>query len=471
MTHSATTPSLQVPEPAETGAKNYVLLALASLIILGIFIAWFYQSNATRDALGRLEEHAARTEHLDRLLISLLKSETGVRGFLISGHNEYLQPYNEAIAQLDKDLALILPHITNLRKSGEAEQLRQLVRKYEILAQDLIQDKKRGGTANLLDLYRGNNSLEYLKSTVAQLKQQLTEESQAFYQRTARSQSVTRWAVFGLCLAALVLVLWLFWSLQRQARLRRELALALHERASDLESEVVKRTAELTSLAAQLTRVSEEEKMNLARELHDDLGASLTAAKMDAAWLRARCQRLAEEQACQKTERLILSLNHAIDMKRRLTSNLMPPLLRDLGLFDALEGLADDLRADGGVEVVLRLPQWQPELDSSVALALFRVTQEAITNVRKYARAKRIGISIALEKDRLQLCVEDDGCGFDPEHTGEKSFGIISMRHRCQLIGGHFKLHSSPGQGTRIVVTLAACAHHGDPPPSPAIPA
>ncbi len=466
--HSPPPPSEDCEPAAEAGSKNHVILALASLVILAIFIAWFYQSNATRDALARLEEHAARTEHLDRLLISLLKSETGVRGFLVSGDNEYLQPYSEAIDQLDRNLALVMRGVGHVGKAEETEQLRRAIRQYEILARDLIQDKKKGGSANLLDLYRGNNSLEYLKSTIAQLKQRLTEESQAFYQRTARSQYVTRWAVFGLCLAALFLVLWLFWSLQRQARLRRELALALHRRASDLESEVRNRTAELTSLAAQLTRVSEEEKMNLARELHDDLGASLTAAKMDAAWLRARCELLPEDQACTKTQRLIRSLDHAIGMKRRLTSNLMPPLLRDLGLFDALEGLADDLRADGNIQVALRLPRQQPELEASVALALFRITQEAITNVRKYARADRLSISISTEDNRLKLSIEDDGTGFDPGHTEEKSFGIISMRHRCQLIGGEFELHSAPGRGTRIVVALGLPTEPRDGHPSEA---
>jgi protein-histidine pros-kinase len=190
------------------------------------------------------------------------------------------------------------------------------------------------------------------------------------------------------------------------------------------------------------------ERARLARELHDELGALLTAAKMDASWLLRSLGATAGPDIQARFRRLIDTIGSGITIKRRIIDDLRPPLLQGLGLVEALRALTDELR--GEYQLALQLPASEPPCSEEQSLALFRIVQESLTNTRKYAHARHIEVGLALVDNMLHLWVGDDGVGFDPDSPQLSRHGLAGMQHRTQMFEGHFAVRSAPGQGTRI---------------------
>lgn len=442
----------------ETDAPRHhphLLFGLACAVILTLFVTAYYQSSASVDSLMTLRQQSNRLETVDSLLIDLLNAETGVRGYLVSGDREYLEPYIEAVGSLEKYLSEVARSVDEFDHLDiDMQHLATLIEQYEALFQELIDDKREGWNIDQGDLYLSKLYFDQAREILARFKSHLTFDSSTFLQKATRGQTYTRWAVFAMCTAAFVFLFWLFVTLQKQAVLRKTIVDILAQENEKLDRAVTRRTRQLTHLAAQLTRVSEAEKQRLARELHDDMGASLTAAKMDASWLSSKYADSGDETLVKRTQRLIGSLNEAITLKRRLTSDLLPPLLAQLGLFEALRSLGEDLAKQIEIAVDVHVPEHEPTLDHATSLALFRIAQEAFTNVRKYAMAKRVGLTVSVTDDLLEMEVVDDGQGFDTSAVNEECFGLVSMRHRAQMIGADIAVDTSPGNGTRIKASL-----------------
>ncbi len=432
-----------------------MLFGLACAVILTLFVAAYYQASASIESLATLREQSTRLDAVDNLLIDLLNAETGVRGYLISGNREYLEPYIEAVGSLDKylrDVGRSVDEFDHL--DSDMKQLGTLIGQYKMLFQELIDDKREGWNVDQGDLYLSKLYFDQARQILARFKSHLTFDSSAFFQQATRGQTYTRWAVFAMCTAAFVFLIWLFVTLQKQAVLRKTIVDILAQENEKLDRAVARRTRQLTRLAAQLTRVGEAEKQRLARELHDDMGASLTAAKMDASWLAGKSAEFGDETLIKRTQRLIGSLDQAITLKRRLTTDLLPPLLAQLGLFESLRSLGEDLAQQTEIAVDLEVPEQQPTLDHATSLALFRIAQEALTNVRKYANATRVALNVSVTDDLLEMEVVDDGRGFDVTAVNVECFGLVSMRHRARMIGADIAIDTSPGGGTRIRASL-----------------
>jgi len=189
--------------------------------------------------------------------------------------------------------------------------------------------------------------------------------------------------------------------------------------------------------AARLLRAQEEERRRVGRELHDGVGSLLTAALLTLKVAERHPERLAEAR-----ERVA----EALEEVRRLSRELRLPLLDDLGLQEALRRYLEEYRRNGlRVEARLEVPPLPKEKE----VALFRVVQEALTNVLRHAQARRVQVALWTEGDRLFGLVEDDGQGFDPEKT-PPSVGLLGMHERVQGLGGSLRLHSAPGEGTRV---------------------
>lgn len=217
------------------------------------------------------------------------------------------------------------------------------------------------------------------------------------------------------------------------------------------------RTEELTNLATYLTTVRETEKLDLAREMHDELGALLTAAKLDADWIERKLPSDAQTLVAQRLVRLRQSLASGITLKRRITNNLRPALLYDLGLIEALKALIEEFRqGEEKIDVVVALPESEPELSEDVSLSLFRIVQEAFTNIRKYAQARHVRVSLHVTAETIGLEVEDDGVGFDPASPKLARHGLAGIKHRVFTHGGQLDIRSAPDAGVTIRVTLPA---------------
>ncbi|UXY15392.1 PAS domain-containing protein [Chitiniphilus purpureus] len=225
-----------------------------------------------------------------------------------------------------------------------------------------------------------------------------------------------------------------------------------------LEQRVQERTHKLSELAGYLQRVSEDERHRLARELHDELGSLLTAIKLDLSWIKRQLTGAAPA-VLEKLVRALSLLDDGIAMKRRLIEDLRPSALRHLGLRDALAMLLDEQGARNGWQVQFDVGSGLLPPEDDAALALYRIAQEALTNVAKYAQATTLQVTLGTQDGWSVLTVRDDGVGFDPADLRARPIGhhgLIGMEQRVLAFGGEFKVRSQPGQGTAILARIPA---------------
>ena len=231
-------------------------------------------------------------------------------------------------------------------------------------------------------------------------------------------------------------------------------ALELIGRAAHVVSIVVERRqldAQLAALSGRLEAAREDERTGIARELHDELGQALTALKMDLAWVE---RRLGSGEAREKLQEIKRSTDDIIDSVRRISSELRPGLLDDLGLAAALEWLAEEFERRAGVRCTVQSELGDRKLDRAPSTATFRIVQEALTNVARHASASRVEVRLWLEPGRLRLEVRDDGVGL-PDHPARRgSLGILGMRERARRLGGVCSVRAAEPRGTLVSLDL-----------------
>jgi len=220
-----------------------------------------------------------------------------------------------------------------------------------------------------------------------------------------------------------------------------------------LEIEVKRRTEQLTELAKHLQSAREDERARLARELHDELGALLTAAKLDAARIKPKLAQ-ASPDALERLTHLTQTLNSGIALKRRIIEDLHPSSLANLGLVAALEILAREFAERSGLAVVTEVVP--VALSKSAQLTVYRLVQEAFTNIAKYARASQVRVSLGTQGGQVRVEVHDDGIGFDASQAPSSSHGLLGMRYRVESEGGELQITSAPGEGAVIAARLPA---------------
>ncbi len=229
--------------------------------------------------------------------------------------------------------------------------------------------------------------------------------------------------------------------------------LRLSRTAELIESERLLRESsdQLRQLAAHLLSVREEERARISREVHDELGQSLTAVKMDLAWLEGRMP-----QNCEMLERIRATRKLAdsiIQSIRRISTELRPAVL-DLGLAAAVEWQVQDFQARSGIQCEVRLLT-EEEVAANAATAMFRIFQETLTNVARHSQATRAEVVLQKRGDRLVLLIRDNGRGFDQGNPAlSKSLGLLGMRERAAILGGRVDIASAPGKGTTVTAWI-----------------
>jgi PAS domain S-box-containing protein len=209
---------------------------------------------------------------------------------------------------------------------------------------------------------------------------------------------------------------------------------------------------QLRALTAHQEKVREEERTRIAREIHDELGQALTGLKMDLSWFVARLpqQALLQEKAASMLK-LIDSTVHAV---RRLSTELRPAILDSLGLIPAIEWMAAEFSKRTGIQCQFDPADDELNLGPERMTALFRICQEALTNVAKYAHAKSVHITLDSDEQQITLRIKDDGRGItEEEKLGNRSFGLLGMRERARLLGGTFEIQGGAG-GTTLTVAI-----------------
>ncbi len=230
-------------------------------------------------------------------------------------------------------------------------------------------------------------------------------------------------------------------------------AVAYQQRLATV-TELRESSKQLQGLAVSLDTAREQERLQISRELHDELGQTLTAVKFDLAWLSDQLEQQ-DETLAQKARDITSRMNTLIQTVRRIATELRPGMLDDLGLAASIEWQAHDFEKRSGIACKLSLSGEYSDLSQDQSLAIFRIFQEALTNVSRYADAKQVEVRLEKAGDMLTLELQDDGRGIkDEEITGSHSLGLIGMRERAKYLGGTFEIRGVPDQGTTLKVTL-----------------
>lgn len=209
----------------------------------------------------------------------------------------------------------------------------------------------------------------------------------------------------------------------------------------------------LQALAARLEEVREQERKVMAREIHDELGQGLTALRMDLAWLSGRLPAEAGDLTA-RAHRMVEVVEQTILTVRRLATQLRPPILDDLGLIAAVEWQTEDVARRLGLRCALDLPA-DLHLHEGLATTVFRILQEALTNVARHADARSLRVALQVQDGQLILEVVDDGRGIAPAQLeNRRSLGLLGMRERAMVWGGVLDIQSPPEGGTAVVLRL-----------------
>jgi signal transduction histidine kinase len=439
-----------------------VVLPLALGIVASLAIAVYAElgyrrlESANRQMATALEMQSG----LHETLALIVDAETGQRGYLLTGREEYLTPYNTSLPKVDAAFARVRELLVERGTPAERASLGRLNnlvgKKLAELEAAIALYKKDGPQAAqaLLDTGIGKRTMDEIRAEVEQM---------ANGQRHDLDDAVARWssdiafARLGMQLmtaftVALLLVVWLLARRDAQQReLHRRSAVEDNRR---LEAIIEERTAALSELSNHLQQVREDEKSKLARDIHDELGGILVSAKMDVAWVEERVRKRDAESST-KLERALQALDDGVQIKRRIIEELRPTMLDNLGLSAAVDWQVHEICDRAGLGCTVATPSDDTGIPPHVSIALYRILQEALTNIVKYARAKSVSVDLGVTSDTISLLIEDDGIGIpDDAQTNLLSHGIAGMRQRVRALHGEFAIARRPEGGTLIEVHI-----------------
>ena len=209
---------------------------------------------------------------------------------------------------------------------------------------------------------------------------------------------------------------------------------------------------QMRDFAARIDAAREDERTRVAREIHDELGQALTVLKLELSWIRRKMPTKAVTR--KKVNDMIVHVDETIRKVRRISEELRPSILDELGLGPALEWQLSEFRKRTKIRTEIVSNADELRLSAETAAAVFRVVQEALTNVIRHAKATRVQMTLRLQNEMLMVSIQDNGKGMPRKPNGLKSLGIVGMQERISRIGGQFDIFSEPGEGTRLDILI-----------------
>ena len=430
-----------------------LLLAGVALFMLANEITYQRTVHALSGGISLTDARIATA----RVLQLLTDAETGQRGYLLTGRAEYLDPLEKAKAELPQQTRAVTAFFESAgqtRLADPSKILEEIAAKLAELDQTIAlwAAGDRSSALRLVDSGAGEGHMDHLRSVFAAKLAEaasLQQEARGFIYRALGFQRALVAALSG------VIMMGLYLHLLQLRRFDRELA----GRQQTLETQVLERTIALRTLAGYLQSVREDERSRLARELHDELGGVLTAGKLSLARLRSRIHN--DPSLLELIEQISRRLSEGIALKRKIIEDLRPSALTTLGLTTALAILTREASEQLGVPVHAEIAD--VKLSPEAELSLYRLVQEALTNIGKYAQASEVWVRLKREAGALQVEVADNGKGFETANLQVGNHGLAGMRFRIESLGGTLSVVSSVGKGTTISATLPEQAQQAAP--------
>jgi signal transduction histidine kinase len=447
-----------MPDAPRRLTAAVALIGAACLLVVNEWSA-----HRARTAIARNDHVLASRIEIRRLQLMMLGAETGQRGYLITLDDGFAEPYRRTtLAVEDQLLKLRRLFQDTPERTRLIARVEELTRKKMAEMETTIALAGEGKPDAAVELIRSGIGRDYMRSLEALIVDiAATEQARMEGDRSALLDTLTlnRLAIAALLVVCIVAA-WL--HMQQSARRdedRLRQAAALQAERDKLEDEVARRTRELREIAQHLQTAREDERSHLARELHDELGGLLTAAKLDVARMRSKLRDVPGEllgPVNERVQHLVSTLDAGIALKRRIIEDLRPSTLSNLGLKAALEVLCADFARRSELHVETDIEPLR--LSDEAEITLFRVLQESLTNISRYAQARNVAVSLRQEAGQALLEVRDDGAGFDIGQVPKRARGLAGMRFRVESCAGSLELQSRPGQGTQVVARVPASA-------------
>jgi signal transduction histidine kinase len=430
-------------------------LAICTMISLGILIL----SETGHQRLTAGYELGLRSmwanARLGELRALMLDAETSQRGYLLTGRENYLEPHDRAVEHIITLKAQVRDYYNAIGDRPAIDKYADIVAAIDdklaeiAVTLRMVQEGRETAARELVDTDMGKMRMDLFNERINELQVIERNRTASLVTEWRTSLGFSRLGIAVISALNVVLLVILFRWLKREWQRGRE-------READLDEQVKQRTEQLARLSAHLQEVSEIEKSRLSRELHDELGAILTATRLDLLWIQGRLPP-GESELRDKLKLALITLDQGITVKRRIIEDLRPSILTTFGLVTAASELARQFVERTGWKLKLDLPPDDPDLDEDIEIAMFRILQESLTNASKHSQARRVRISLQCnlgEGGKCTLEVEDDGIGFLVNDIRPSAHGLAGMRQRVEPRGGSLIIRSAHNKGTLLRATV-----------------
>jgi signal transduction histidine kinase len=404
----------------------------------------------------RLHRSQLREQALNEFAGLMTDAESAQRGYLLTGEAAYLNPYAAAVTNIRGALDRLHDAYGGDDSSSEFHALRVLTGKELGELEDGVALSKKRGSAPAVTVGTdvGKRTMDSIAAIIGTMRKEETAEAAAANAEWQRDFRLSRWVSAAGAILNIGLVLLAVRLVYSDMRRRAQQAAGLRDQKLLLEHEVDARTRDLTALSTHLQGVSEQEKSALSRELHDELGGLLVAARMDLSWLQQRMP-TTDPAIEQRFKRIHDSLSAGVDLKRRVVEELRPTLLDNMGLFTALRWQFKETCRRTGLHCTETIPETEMKFSPDASIGVFRIAQEALTNILKHAEAKSADLAVLIEGDTLTLRISDDGKGIPKNRVGiSTSHGLVAMRHRIAGLGGVWDVRTPSSGGTVVTAVI-----------------
>jgi signal transduction histidine kinase len=444
----------------ELGGVGRWPIALPPLLLVGfmaglLFLAARGQSRLNLDD-ERVHDAAARDRAIGEFQTLIADAEAEKLRFWLTGDETYVGSYRAAetriVSALDR---LSNAYGTPGAAHDDVQLLREIIAREADQFRSSIALRRRDGAMAAAALLpaSGGQTAEDIQRVTADLHSRETNELAADRTRLRWDLRVTNWITIGGAVLNIGLVVLATILVYGDMRRRARQATDLRDQKQELERQVEERTRELTALSTHLQGVSEQEKSALSRELHDELGGLLVAARMDLSWLQQRLP-TSDPSIEQRFKRIHESLSAGVDLKRRVVEELRPTLLDNMGLFTALRWQFKESCRRTGLKCTETIPEVELKFNPDAAIGVFRVAQEALMNIVKHADAKSADLAIDIQEASFVLQIKDDGRGLPQRLVTATTHGLASMRHRITALGGNWNIAAAAGGGTVVTARI-----------------
>ncbi len=444
------------------------LLALALLINIGALLR--VDSQVAKLDLARASTLQSRNVMSEILAVQsmLYEAESAQRGYLYTDSIAYTTPLNENIVEIPLRLAKLREMVAdNSPQQKLIEQIQKIAQERINLFNKSVALQQIGEKDAARNIVMSDQGKKLTEAIDAEVSRFLTQENVLLQERRQAWTDIQldmRWGFAAIFIVNALLLLAGAVTIMRDMARKRRALVQLDEHAAVLASEVAMRAAELRALSAYLLRVQEDERRTIARELHDELGGTLSAVKMDIVMGRDAAAKRNDEKSVARLARAHSAIDSAIQFTRRMIEDLRPTLLDNLGFEAALRSMTEQFTERTGCTCVISLPEGELNLTPAQSTTLYRICQEALTNVMKYAKARQVTISLTKDGTQWKLLLADDGVGLAAtQQHRSMSHGLLGMRERLVALGGTFDIRGDAGQGTKLNATFPVVESNPSP--------